>query len=437
MEWWVVLLCIFGGLFLLMASGMPVAFCFMLLNVVGVYIFWGGEVGLGQLGRSIFDSVATFAILPLPLFILMGEAMFLTGMGARMLDAIDLWLGRVPGRLSLLAVAGGALLSALSGASAASAAVLGSTLVPEMESRGYKKPMSLGPIIGSGGLANMIPPSALAVILASLALISIGRLLIAIIIPGILMAILYGAYVIIRCWLQPSIAPPYQVPPISLSEKLVATVKYVLPLGVIIFLVTGLIFLGVATPTEAGAVGTLGTFILAACYRRLNWEMVKKSIGSAVRVTGMLLIIISGAFAFSQVLAFSGVTKGLLQLMVNLPVPTTVLIIGMMTVLLALGCVMDTVAMVMVTLPMYMPVIDALGLNPIWFAVLMLLSMEMAQSSPPYGVLLFVMKGVTPPDTTMGDIYRAALPFLGCDLVAMAFLITFPSLALWLPGMMH
>ena len=409
----------------------------MLINVVGVFVLWGGITGLHQLILSIFQSVTIFTLLPIPLFILMGEVMFHSGMGVNLLDALDKWMGRLPGRLGLLAVGGGTLFSTLTGASMGSVAMLGSTLVPEMEKRGYKKPMSLGPILGSGGLAIMIPPSSLAVLLGAIGEISVGRILIAIIIPGLLMAALYAIYIIGRCWLQPSIAPSYEVPPALLLEKVIASVRYVLPLGFVIFLVVGVIFLGIATPTEAAATGTLGTFILAAAFGRLNWEVVKKSIGGAFEITVMIFMIITGATAFSQILAYTGASEGLTEFTIGLPLAPILIIIAMQVVLLFMGMFMSVVGIMMITLPIFVSVVTALGFNPVWFAVIYLLNMEMATTSPPFGLSLFVMKGVAPADTTMGDIYRAALPFLYCDTIAMALIIAFPTIALWLPGLMR
>ncbi|MFC1979400.1 TRAP transporter large permease subunit [Chloroflexota bacterium] len=436
MEWPLVLLLILGSFVVLMASGLPVAFCFMLVNLVGVFVLMGGGAGLRQLTLSIYDSVTIFTLLPLPLFILMGEVMFHSGIAPLMMDALDKWLGRLPGRLGLLAVGGGTLMATLSGVSMASIAVLGSTLVPEMEKRGYKKPMSLGPILGSGGLALMIPPSGLAVLLGAIGEISVGKILIAIIIPGLLMAVFYATYVIVRCWLQPSIAPAYEVSHTSLLEKLVTTVRYILPLGFIIFLVVGVIFVGVATPTEAAATGALGTFILAFFYRRLNWEVVKKSMLGTLHVTGMTFLIITGAQAFSQVLAFSGATRGLVEFAVNLAIVPIVTIIAMQVIVVLLGMFMNAIAIMLITLPIFVPIVVALGFNPVWFAVLILLNIEVGTTSPPFGLNLFVMKGVAPPDTTMGDIYLAALPFIYCDLIVMALIMAFPIIVLWLPALM-
>jgi len=435
LEWPLILLLIFGALIILMATGMPIALCFMLINVVGVFLFFGGTIGLEQLILSIYSSLATFILLPIPLFVLMGEVMFHSGMGTNVIDVVDKWIGRLPGRLSLLAVGAGTLLSTLTGVSVGSTAILGSILVPEMEKRGYKKAMSLGPILGSGGLAIMIPPSALAVFLAAIGEISIGKLLIAIIFPGLLMAGLYTAYILIRCSLRPSIAPVYDVPPTPLSEKLIATAKYVLPIGIIIFLVVGVILLGIATPSEAAASGTIGIVILVFFYRQLNWEVVKKSVGGTLTITGMIFLIMAGARAFSQILSFTGATHGMSEFAMGLPVAPLFIIAAMQVVILILGCFMDVGAIIMLTIPIFVPIVLALGFNDVWFGTIALLNLEMALITPPFGLCLFVMKGVAPPNTTMGDIYRAALPFIGLQILAMALIIIFPPIALWLPQM--
>ena len=437
MEWQWILILIFASLVILMVTGMPVAISFMLINIVGMYVFFGGIKGLEMLILSIYTSVTTFVLLPIPLFILMGEVMFHSGIAVNMIDAIDKWLGRLPGRLGLLAVASGTVLSTLTGNSLSSTAILGSVLSPEMEKRGYAKPMSLGPILGSGGLAIMVPPSSLAIVLAAIGEISVGRILMSIIVPGLLMAGLYATYIIIRCQIQPSIAPPYLVTSVPLREKLVATARYILPLGLVLFLVVGVIFFGIASPSEAAATGVVGMVILATLYRGMNWEVVKKTISGTVNITSMIFLIIVGVIAFSQILSFSGATQGLTQMTAGLPVAPILIIITMQVIILVLGAFMDPISIMMVALPIFVHVIRTLGFNPVWFGTIFLLNLEMATTTPPFGMNLFVMKGVGPPGTTLGDCIRAALPFLVCDLVAMALIIVFPQLALWLPEMMR
>jgi tripartite ATP-independent transporter DctM subunit len=436
-AWQMILLLIFGSLLFLMFSGMPVALSFMLINVVGMYFLFGGGAGLETLIDSIYTSLNSFVLLPVPLFILMGEVMFHSGIAPVLIETLDKWLGRIPGRLSFLAVVVGTLFSTLTGTSLASVAMLGSSLVPEMEKQGYQKPMSLGPILGSGGLAMMIPPSALAVLCGAIAEISIGRILIAIIVPGLSMAVVYAAYIITRCMCQPDLAPPYEITPVPFAEKIIATVQYVLPQGLVVFLVVGVIFFGVATPSEAAATGALGTFFIALIYGKLTWKVVYKAVRGTLSVTGMLFLIIAGAMAFSQILGFSGASAGLSEVATGLSLPPIVIIIIMQVIILFLGGFMDVVSIMMIVLPIFVPVVLALGFDPVWFAVIFLLNIEMASTSPPFGMSLFVMKGVAPEDTRMSDIYLAALPFLGCDLIVMILLFIFPPLALWLPALMR
>jgi len=436
LEWQLILLIIFGGLLFLMATGMPIAFSFLIINLVGVYVFFGGSVGLEQLIRSMYSSLTTFILLPIPLFMLMGELMFHSGIAVTVVNVLDKWFGRLPGRLGLLAVSAGTLFSALTGASVASVAILGSVLVPEMEKHGYKKPMSLGPILGSGGLAIMIPPSGLAVLLGAISEISVGKILIAIIVPGLLMAALYAGYIIIRCIIQPSMAPSYVVAPTPFSEKIIDFVKYVLPLGIIVFLVIGVILLGVATPSEAAASGCIGVMIVMILYRRMSWQALVKSFRGTLNVTGMIFLIIAGASTFSQILSYSGAAAGLAEIVTNLSVAPVLIVIVMQVTILIMGGFMSLVAIMMITLPVFVPLIVALGYDPVWFATIFLLNIEMALTTPPLGMNLYVMKAAAPKDTTMGDVVMAALPFLVCDAIAMGLIIAFPQIALWLPSLM-
>jgi tripartite ATP-independent transporter DctM subunit len=436
-EWWAWLALLFLAFTILLILGVRVAFGFLLISAAGMYVFFNGPPGLRQLIQSLFSSIGTFSLLPLPLFVLMGEVLFRGGLAEQALDSLDKWLGRVPGRLALLAVAGGTLLSVMTGSSLSTTALLGSTLVPEMEKRGYKKSMTMGPILGSGTLAAMIPPTALGVTLAAIAEISVGQTLVAIIIPGILMAAMYAAYILTRCVLQPSIAPSYQVAWTPLRDRVTSVFKHVVPLGFLVFLVVGLIFLGVATPSESAALGAVGSIILLAAKGSLNRKVLSASTRATVELSGAIFFIIAGATAFSQVLAACGATQGLTRFVAGLPVPPMVAIIFMQMVILILGCFMEPVSIMLITLPIFMPVVNSSGFDPIWFAVVMLMNIEIATISPPFGLALFVMKGVAPSGTTMSDVYHAALPFIGIIIVSMGLVIAFPSLALFLPRLMR
>jgi len=419
-----------------MLTGLPIAFSLFFISLIGTSFFFG-EAGLKQLTLNIYTSLSSFVLMPLPLFVLMGEVMFQSGLAPKMLDALDMWIGRLPGRLGLLAVGGGALFSTLTGDTMSSVAMLGGSLVPEMEKRGYKQPMNLGPILGSGGLAILIPPSSLAVFVATIAEASVGKMIIAIIVPGILMAFSYAVYIILKCKFQPSIAPPYKVPTITLSEKLVNTVQFILPIGFIVFLVVGIILLGIATPSEAAATGTIGMFLLVTAYKRMTWGLVKKSIIETVKISGMIFLILASATIYSQTLAASGATRGLIEYVMSLSLKPTLIIVGMIIILIFLGMFLSPAATIVITVPLFMPIINTLGVDKVWVAVLVLITAQIATISPPFGSSLFIMKSVAPPNTNMEDIFRAALPFILCSLIVLALVIAFPTIALWLPGIMR
>ena len=436
MEWWVIISLLFGGMILMLLTNLPIAFAFLVVNVVAAYFFLGGVPGLIAVVTGVFTSITTFTLLPVPFFILMGELIFHSGLGLSAVNVLDKWLGRIRGRLSVLAIIMGVIIGALSGSTIATCALLGTILLPDMLKRGYSRSMSLGPLMGVGTVDALIPPNALTVVLASLANIDVGQLLIAGIVPGIIMSGLYLVYVIGWCHIFPNEAPMYDVPHVPLKEKVVATVQYLLPLGLIIFMVIGFIFLGVATPTEAAATGTLGSFILAVAYRRLNWDIIKKSVMGTVKVTVMIFMIVIVSTTYGEILAFTGAAAGMTSFISNLNTPPIVILIGMLIVILILGCFMETVAIMMITIPIYMPVINTFHYNPIWFGVLMLIALETGLITPPFGVTLFVMKGVAPPEITMADIWKAVTPYVIVDLLCMVLVLTMPVLATIVPSLM-
>lgn len=432
MEWWLALVFIFGGLLILLATGLPVAFSFLGIILIGTYFFWGGEKGLIILFYTQFRALASYSLLPVAMFIFMGEIIFQTGIGNNLIDALDKWIGRIRARLSVLALVSGTGLSVLTGTSMATIGLLGSTLVPEMERRGYKRPLTLGPILGSSGLATVIPPSAMAVILAYVAQISVAKVLIGGVLPGLIMAGLYGGYIFLRCWLQPEMAPAYEAPQTTLKEKLRYGLKYIIPLGLVVFLVTGTIIFGIATPSEASATGAFGCFLLAIAYRKMNWENLKRVLMGTTKIVIMAFFVISTSIAFSQMLAFSGASRGLMDIALSLPKSPILFVISMQFIILLLGMFMDSLAIVMITVPIFFPIIIRMGFNPVWFAIMMLINLEMSPTTPPYGIALFILKGVAPPGTSMGDIYKAAIPFLLCDVIVIILLLLFPDMPLWL-----
>jgi TRAP-type C4-dicarboxylate transport system permease large subunit len=480
MEWYWILLLLLGSILVLMFIGVPVGIAFVIVCTVTAYLLYGRfgsfdanlEASVFQLADNAFSNIAIFAIVPIPMFLLMGELFFHTGLANRMFNAVEMLMGRVPARLSYVTVAGGTALATLSGSSMGSTALLGTLMVPEMTKRGYKKHMSIGPILGTGGLAMLIPPSALAVLLGTIAEIDIGKLLIAGIIPGIILALMYAVLIFVRATIDPDAAPAYDVEYVPYSVRFKLLVRDILPMVSIIGMVIVLIMGGIATPSEAAAYGSVGVILLALLYlfcaplvlllasggrdieaaarrdsakeqlRRFVPAFSKamwKSMMGAGRVTVIALVILLGSSLFSNVLAASGASVKLIEWVTSFDVSGYVMLLMMIGILLLLGMFMDQLAMMLLTVPIFFPVIAKLqfGLplevTQIWFGVIMLLAMEISFTTPPFGLLLFVMQGVAPPGTKFSEICLAAIPFMACAMLLVALIIIFPDIATWLP----
>lgn len=436
MDWVVVLSVMFGGVILALLLGVPIVFSFLLVNIVGAVFVLGGEVGLLQMIRNMQGTVANYSLAPIVLFVFMGEVMLYTGIAVRAIDAIDKLFSRVPGRLSMIAVVGGTIFSSLSGSTLANTAVLGKTLLPQMMEKGYSPNISMGPIMAIGGIAMLIPPSGLAVLLASLAEISVNHILIAGIIPGLLMALAFFVYIAVRCILRPELAPSYDVGYLNWRERLRPLVVYVLPLLLIFAAVVGSMVGGLATPTESAALGSLASIAVAACYRSVTLKNIVQSVKGTLTFSAMILFIVCASSTFSQILAFSGATQSVSQLITTLGLPPLSILLAMLVLLLILGCFMEQVSMMMLTLPIFMPIVLASGFDTVWFGILMLIVLEISLCTPPFGLLLFVMLGVAPRGIRIQDIYASVAPFIVIQLAFLLLLVAFPLLALWLPSLM-
>jgi len=432
MEWWASLSLIVGCLIFILLLGFPVAFAFLLTDIVFTSYLMGTS-GLQVLTLQVYASLASFVLSPVPMFILMGELMFHSNLAKDTLDVLDRWLSRIPGRLSILAAVSGTIFAATSGASLANTAMLGTVLLPEMRKRGYSVFMSVGPIIGVGGLAMLIPPSALAVIFASIAQISVGQVLMGGVVPGVMLGAIFCVFIVVCAMIKPSCAPNFHTEPTPFSRKLILTFKYLVPVGIIIFSVLGLIFLGVATPTEAAALGALATLIVNIFMGRFNSRMLKASMKGSLEVTAMVLMIVAASKTFSTVLAFTNATDGMVEVVKGLAVHPIVILLAMQVIVVILGCLMDPVSIMLITLPLFMPIVTALGFDPIWFAVIMLVNLEMGNMTPPFGMLIFVMQGVAPKDVTYEKIVWATVPYMLFDVLIMVMMFVWPQIALWLP----
>jgi tripartite ATP-independent transporter DctM subunit len=425
---------IFGLVLTLMAIGVPVAFAFLTANLVGAFLLLGGWVGLLQVVDNSTSLITSFTLVAVPMFVLMGTLLFHSGLALRVFDALDALFGCIPARLSYLTVAGGTTFSTLTGSTLANTAILGSLMVPEMTRRGYARHMAIGPIIGTGGLAMLIPPSSLGVLLGSLARIDIGALLVAGLLPGVILAVLYCLVIYVQAKLRPDSAPAYDVESVTAARKLRLFVTNILPLGLVIFAVVGFILLGLATPSEAAAFGALSVAVLALAFRCLTIEALQKSLLSTVSVTGMVFLLIIASSVFSQLLAFSGASGAVIDWAVGIETGPLLKLLMMFAVLLVLGMFMDQISILLITIPVFFPLAGALGLDKVWFGIVVLLALEMSLTTPPFGLLLFLMLGVAPKGTTLPQVALAAAPYLASDLLLLILLIAFPAIALYLPG---
>ena len=433
MTWQIAAWILLGGSTVLLFLGLPVAFTFLVINLVGAMLWLGGEPGLVQLARNSVQSVTSFSLTPIPLFVLMGEVLFHTGLAVKVIDGIERMISQVPGRLAVVAVVAGTVFSAISGSTIATTAMLGSLMVPVMLSRGYHPTMATGPIMAIGAVDMLIPPSALTVLLGSLSGISISKLLIGGVVPGLILSAMFVIYIVARVKLDPKLAPPSDLVEYHGWEKLRPFVQYVLPLVSIFVVVIASMSAGWATPTESAAIGAFATVVLALAYRALTAAKLIAALRGTVGISGMILFIIVGATTFSQILSFSGASNGLVSLITGQGLSPMVVIAGMMLVLIFLGIFVDQVSMMLITLPIFMPVVQAFGVDQVWFGVMFLICMQLGLLLPPHGLLLMTMKGVSPPQVRMSHIFQAVVPYVAMSILVLALVFFVPSVAVWLP----
>jgi tripartite ATP-independent transporter DctM subunit len=433
MAWYWAATLLFGTALGLMMLGVPVALGFLATNLLAAMIFMGGGIGIQQVINNGFGALTAFPLVPIPMFLLMGELFYHTGLAGRCFNAADKLLGNIRGRLAYVTLIGGTAYAGPAGSSMGACALLGRLMAPEMMRRGYSKYLSIGPIMGVGGLAVIIPPSALTVLLATLGQTDVGALLIAGVIPGFILATMYG--VLIWGWtvVDPKAAPAYEHAETPRGEKIRLIFVDVIPMVAIIVFSVLVMLVGWCTPTEAAALGAVSVIVLAACYGEMTWKAFVKSLDGALRVTVMAFLVIFGSATFGQVLAFSGASHGLLQWAIGFQVTPLEMLYVMIGVIIFLGSFMDPLSKMLLTAPIFFPLAKSLGFDLTWFGLIMLLALEMGYTMPPFGLLLFVMKGVSPPGTRMRDIYLAGLPFIACVVLLILLVIYIPPLATWLP----
>ena len=435
MEWYTTLIAGIAILFVLFLSGAPIFLAFLGSILIGVY-FIIGPAGFPMFANSILDTASTTSLASIPLFILMGELLFRSGTMDVLFDSIDKLVGKVKGRQYVLVVVLSAVFGALSGVAMAVAAMLGRAIMPGMQKRGYDRGIAAGLIISGASLAPIIPPSLLAIIVGSLADVSIAKLLIAGVIPGLLIGGIFLVYVFVRIALNSNLAPANvtgERAEVTSMEKVMAIVR-TLPFLIVMFSVMGFIMLGIATPSESAATGVVGSLITAAIYRKLSLDMIWKSLMAAITVSAMILVIMAMSKMFTQLLAFTGATSQLVNLVANLGYSPVVMLIIMLAVPFVLCMFIDTIAVILLTIPIYQPVVTALEFDPVWFWLLFLVNITLGAITPPFGYTLFAFKAVVP-EMSISDVYRATWPFVALFILGIALIIVFPGIATWLPNL--
>jgi tripartite ATP-independent transporter DctM subunit len=430
-----ILILMFGGLTLFMLTGLPIAFVLGGLSLLITVLFWNPQAVI-ILVLQIFDTMKSEALLAIPLYILMAALLSRSGVIEKLYRAMELWFGRLRGGLAVGTVVICVIMAAMTGVVGAAVTAMGMLALPEMLRRKYSPELATGTICAAGTLGILIPPSVLTIVYAVTAQVSIGKMLIAGIVPGLILATLYIVYILLVAWLKPDAAPLREdYEPAPLRERLMALRALVLP-SLLILLILGSIFFGIATPTEAAAVGVLGAVIAATIERKLNIEALVSAAMDAGKATAMILWITIGAKAYVAIFTGLGGADSLLGMIKSLDVGPYVILAVMMLILVFLGTVLDEIGIILLTVPVFIPIVKFLGFDEIWFGVLYAITIQMGYISPPFGYTLFYMKGVLPKSLHMGVVYRGILPFFLLQGVGLLLAMAFPGMMTILPRLM-
>ncbi len=419
-----------GLVLVLLALGVPIAFSLGGVATLGTLILMGPE-GLYMLFATTYGEATNYLLIAVPLYIFMANMLGASDLADDLYQAVYLWLGPIRGGLALGTVVICALFAAMAGISSVATVAMGLIALPSMQKRGYSKYLSVGSIAAGGALGILIPPSIIMIIYGSMAEVSIGQLFMGGVVPGILLTAIFFIYIAVRCWLQPDLGPPIQESP-RLFRKVVALKGVILPL-LLIFSVLGVIYFGVCTPTEAAAIGAGGALVCSFISRKLTWAVLYSALLSSLRLNTMVLWIMIGAISFSHLMALSGLHLHAKALIESIEASRWVVLGVMQFTFFILGMFLDPAGVIMITTPVFLPIVETLGFDPLWFGVLFIINMEMAYITPPFGFNLFIMKGVVPNSVTMGDIYRSIIPFVALQALCLILVIIFPELALWIP----
>ena len=433
MEIWALIM--FAVLFLLLLAGFPVAFTLGAVALAFGTIFLGFDF-FNLLPLRIWGIMTNFTLLAVPLFVFMGVVLEKSGIAEQLLDTMGKLFGRVRGGLAISVVAVGALLAATTGVVGASVVTMAVIALPAMLNRGYSPSLASGTIAASGTLGQIIPPSIILILLGDVIGVPVGQLFIGAAVPGLLLVIAYMAYIAFIAWRKPEMAPAIAADPAD--EKLILKViTHLLPPLALVLAVLGSIFFGIASPTESAAVGALGAMILASFHKRLSLDNIKQATQQTTRLTSMVFLILIGATAFGLVFVGMGGDRLIMDIFSNIPGGKWTFIIFSMLLIFLLGFFLDFIEICFIVVPIIAPVAIQMGIDPLWFALLIALNLQTSFLTPPFGFSLFYLKASAPPSLKLQQIYKGVMPFVGIQIAVLALIIAYPSIALWLPTLME
>lgn len=426
----VVTILLFGGLLILLALGVPVVFALGGITVLLTFVM-EGYVGLYTVATTTYREITDATLITIPLFLLMGNLLIHSGISDRLFRALNYWLSGIKGNLAIVSV-GVCVALAMCGGFGPGILTMGLVAVPAMLKQSYDKSLALGSVMAGGVLGTIIPPSIIMIVFSVIARVSIGRLFFAGAVPGFICAFFYIVYIVVRCHLQPSLAPGVAVE-VTWKMRWLSLKDVVFP-ALLVVLVLGSIFTGMATPTEAAGVGAMGSLILCFINRRFTWKVLSDSCLETFRVSGMALWILISATLFGIFYTTAGAQTLVMNVVEALPVSRWLILVSMQIILLIFGMFMDDYAVITICTPIFLPISKLLGFDPIWFSIVFLLNMQVAYLTPPFGWALILMKGIAPKEVNTRDIWQAVPPFVGIQLVVLVLTVFFPKIALWLPG---
>lgn len=434
MEWYVILGSVFALLLALFLMGLPIFLSFLVLNIGGLYLLTGDMKGVLLVVNSMFNTSTSISLAAIPLFVLLGELLFRSGSVRIIFDAVDALIGNFRARLYAVSIALSTIFGALSGSAMAVAAMMGSSLLPEMQKRDYDRSLSMGTILAGASLAPIIPPSVMAVVLGILSKVSISALLVAGILPGILLATAFLLYAMVRGFLNPSLAPLSESAARPWRER-GRTALRAAPFLLIIVTILGLILGGIATPTEAAASGCVAAAIICAIFGNLRLPSLIEALRSTAMITAMIMIIMVSSVSFSQLLNFTGATFELVKLVSELALPLVLMFILLQLLPFVLCMFIDQIALMIMLVPIYQPMIGALGFDPLWFWTIFLINMSIGGITPPFGYTLFSLQGAAD-GVPIQAVYKSVLPFIAIFIVVIAVLALVPDIILFLPSLL-